>query len=246
MFSPVQPITQFTQFEIYLLPFRFIGRLLSPIKNRHWSWETACLLVMDKPGKSSSQKWKLESEKQEEWEGLQNTEEVCCWLDIEKRENSNTIPDIQLVTCIGHREQLGKGDSHRITGQETYSQFRQSFVTLFCIRLSDIAWIDPLLFVAVSPIRIQAEFDRLFENTFLSQNFQSSSKWVYFCSISLLFSSTAALVMTSTSAITLNTADTESLFYRSHTETTWNLMLFMKPHTEDNSLLVSDQQRAGI
>lgn len=34
MFLPVQPITQFTQAEIYLLPFRFIGRLLSPINSR--------------------------------------------------------------------------------------------------------------------------------------------------------------------------------------------------------------------
>lgn len=33
-FLPVQPITQFTQAEIYLLPFRFIGRLLSPINRR--------------------------------------------------------------------------------------------------------------------------------------------------------------------------------------------------------------------
>lgn len=34
MLFAVQPIAQFTQAEIYLLPFRFIGKLLSPINSR--------------------------------------------------------------------------------------------------------------------------------------------------------------------------------------------------------------------
>lgn len=147
--------------------------------------------------------------------GCKTQKKMCCLLDIEKRKNSNIIPDIQVVTCTGHREQLGKGDSHRIIGQETYTHLDTSLL-IFFISSSDIAWIDSLLLVAVSSIRTQAEFDRLFENTFLPQNFQSSSKWVYFCSISLLFSSTVALITTSSSAITLNRAGTESLFYRSH------------------------------
>lgn len=172
--------------------------------------------MMDKPGKSSRQKWKLERERQEHWEGLQNIEKLCCLLDMEKRENSNTIPDIQVVTCIDHREQLGKGDSHRITGQETCTHLDNPLLLYFY----QIIWhcLDRSSLVGCS-FRTQAEFNRLFENTFLSQNFQSSSKWVYFCSISLLFSSTAALVVTLSSAITLNSADTESLFYRSP----WNL-----------------------
>lgn len=115
-------------------------------------------------------------------------------------------------------EQLGKGDSHRTTGQETHTYLDNPLFIYFY----QIIWHCLHRPSPVSCSFFHQDSGRVwqaFENTFLSQNFQSSSKWVYFCSISLLFSSTAVLVMTWSSAIALNRTDTESLFYRSP----WNL-----------------------
>lgn len=145
MFFPIQPTTWFTQAETYILPSRFICRLLSPNNSRQLE------LGYSLPSGDVQNKEEFKTKiKIEEWKAgrmgrvMKHRKSV---LFIQLRQRG----ELWCYTCYSSsyinwpRRTSGKRWQPWITSQQTYTYLNNPSLIYFYRIISDIAQLDPLL-----------------------------------------------------------------------------------------------------